>query len=254
MKQGGFPVTYAEVRALKGVGDYTAAAICSFAYNLPYAVVDGNVYRVLTRLHGVDTPIDTTSGKKFFATLAQEMLDKRHPALYNQAVMEFGALHCTPQNPACLVGPFSEGCVAFRSGRVEELPVKSLKTKTSNRYFNYLYIRAGAYIYIRKRVEKDIWHNLYELPLIETNEALDEASFYKLSELRSLFPEGNIPVFRCVRRGVKHILSHRIIYANFYEVHLPADTSLGGDFLRINEADITQYALPRLIEAFLQKN
>ena len=219
----------------------------------PYAVVDGNVYRVLARLYGIDTPIDSTPGKKLFASLANELLDKHHPAIYNQAVMEFGALHCTPQTHACLFCSFAEECVAFRLGRVEELPVKALKTKVSNRYFNYLYIRAGAYIYIRKRVKKDIWHNLYELPLIETPNEIEEAAFYDLPELKSVFPEGSMPTFHCVKRGVKQVLSHRIIYANFYEVHLPQDTVLDNDFLRIKEADITRYALPRLIEAFLQK-
>ena len=133
---GVFPTAYEGVRALKGVGEYTAAAICSFAYGMPYAVVDGNVYRLLSRYFGIDTPIDSAEGKKLFAALAEEMLDKSRPAIYNQAVMDFGAMQCTPRSPGCLSCPLAEGCSAWREGRVEQLPVKRHKTKTSDRYFH----------------------------------------------------------------------------------------------------------------------
>ena len=142
---GVFPKTYPEVLALKGVGEYTAAAICSFAYGMPYAVVDGNVYRVLSRYFGIDTPIDSTEGKKLFAALADEMLDKKHPAVYNQGIMDFGAIQCTPQSPNCLFCPLAGGCSALSKGLMTKLPVKQHKTKTTNRYFNYIYVRAGAY-------------------------------------------------------------------------------------------------------------
>ena len=169
-----FPKTYAEVRALKGVGEYTAAAICSIAYDMPYAVVDGNVYRVLSRYFGIDTPIDSTEGKKLFAALADEMLDKKHPAVYNQGIMDFGAIQCTPQSPDCLFCPLVGSCSALSKGLVAKLPVKQHKTKTTNRYFNYIYVRAGAYTFINKRTGNDIWKNLFELPLIETPTALSE--------------------------------------------------------------------------------
>ena len=137
---GKFPESYQEVRALKGVGDYTAAAICSIAYNMPYAVVDGNVYRVLSRYCGIDVPIDSTEGKKLFAALADEMLDKSRPATYNQAIMDFGAIQCTPQSPNCMFCPLADSCSALSKGQVMQLPVKQHRTKTFNRYFNYTLI------------------------------------------------------------------------------------------------------------------
>lgn len=251
--QGTFPKTYEEVRALKGVGEYTAAAICSFAYGMPYAVVDGNVYRVLSRYFGIDTPIDSTEGKKLFAALAQEMLDKQHPALYNQGIMDFGAIQCTPQSPNCLFCPLAESCAALAKGLVAKLPVKQHKTKTTNRYFNYVYVRAGAYTYISKRTGEDIWKNLYELPLIETQAALPEEEFRALPEFRAMFAEGEEIVVRSVCRDVKHVLSHRVIYANFYEVTLPEESASFGDFKKIKADELGRYAVSRLVHAFLEK-
>lgn len=251
---GVFPVTYKEVRALKGVGDYTAAAICSFAYNMPYAVVDGNVYRVLARYFGIDTPIDSTEGKKIFAALAEEMLDKSHPADYNQAIMDFGAIQCTPQTPNCLFCPLSDSCSALLKGKVMQLPVKQHETKTTNRYFNYIYVRMGAYTLIHKRTENDIWKNLFELPLIETEKDLSEEEFLLCRQLHDFFKEVGEGIKVCsVLRNVKHVLSHRVIYANFYEVELPEGTPSFSDYQKIRIEDLDQYAVPRLIHAFLEK-
>lgn len=251
---GVFPMTYPEVRALKGVGDYTAAAICSFAYSMPYAVVDGNVYRVLARYFGIETPIDSTEGKKIFAALAEEMLDKSHPADYNQAIMDFGAIQCTPQNPNCLFCPLSDSCSALSEGKVMRLPVKQHKTKTTNRYFNYIYVRTGAYTLVHKRTENDIWKNLFELPMIETEKDLSEEEFQSCQQLHELFAEvsGELKV-RSVVRNVKHVLSHRVIYANFYEVELPEGISSFSGYQKIRVEDLEQYAVPRLIHAFLEK-
>lgn len=251
---GVFPVTYKEVRALKGVGDYTAAAICSFAYNMPYAVVDGNVYRVLARYFGIDTPIDSTEGKKIFAALADEMLDKSHPADYNQAIMDFGAIQCTPQTPNCLFCPLSDSCSALAKGEVMQLPVKQHKTKTTNRYFNYIYVRMGAYTLIHKRTENDIWKNLFELPLIEAEKDFSEEEFLSCQQLHGLFMGvGEGLKVRSVLRNVKHVLSHRIIYTNFYEVELPEGTSSFSGYQKVRIEDLEQYAVPRLIHAFLEK-
>ena len=250
--KGTFPKTYAEVRALKGVGDYTAAAICSFAYDMPYAAVDGNVYRVLSRYFGVDTPIDSTEGKKLFAALADEMLDRKQPALYNQGIMDFGAVQCTPQSPDCLFCPLAESCSALSAGRVAQLPVKQHKTKTTNRYFNYIYVRAGAYTFINKRTGNDIWKNLFELPLIETPTALSEEDFLTLPEFRALFAPGEVPVVRSVCREVKHILSHRVIYANLYEVTLSENLTYFSDFLKIRVDELEQYAVSKLVQDLLQ--
>jgi len=250
---GVFPKTYPEVLALKGVGEYTAAAICSFAYGMPYAVVDGNVYRVLSRYFGIDTPIDSTEGKKLFAGLADEMLDRKQPALYNQGIMDFGAIQCTPQSPDCLFCPLADSCSALAKGVVAKLPVKRHKTKTMNRYFNYIYVRAGAHTFISKRMADDIWKNLFELPLVETPVAVPEEEFLALPEFQAFFAAGEHPVVRSVCREVKHVLSHRVIYANFYEVVLPEGTASFSKFQKIKAEELGQYAVSRLVHAFIEK-
>lgn len=252
MKDGKFPGTYEEVRALKGVGDYTAAAICSLAYDMPYAVVDGNVYRVLARYFGIDTPIDSGKGKKLFAGLADEMLDKKRPAEYNQAIMDFGALQCVPRDPACNVCPLAESCAARAEGKVAQLPVKQHKTQTANRYFNYLYVRMGDEILLHKRTGDDIWKNLYELPLIEVDHDMQETELLASGAFRALFAEGETPLVRVMQRGVKHVLSHRVIYANFYGVELLQNSRSFSGYTRIKIADLENYALPRLVHAFLE--
>ena len=251
--QGGFPKNYEEVRALKGVGDYTASAICSIAYGLPHAVVDGNVYRVISRLLGVETPIDTTAGKREFALLADALMDRLHPGEYNQAIMDFGAMVCTPLQPTCEDCPLSSKCVALARGQVSELPVKSKRTQVKNRYFNYIYVRAGVYTFIKKRSENDIWRNLYELPLIETSEEVDEVSLCQLPQFRQMVSDEEKPFFRLLHRGVKHVLSHRVIWANFYEMVLPEDTRSFSSFLRIREDELDSYPVSRLVSLFLEK-
>lgn len=250
---GVFPKTYPEVLALKGVGEYTAAAICSFAYNMPYAVVDGNVYRVLSRYLGIETPIDSTEGKKLFASLAGEFLDKSRPAVYNQAIMDFGAIQCTPQNPACLFCPLAGSCMALSKSMVAQLPVKQHKTKTTERFLNYIYVRAGACTFINKRTGNDIWKNLFELPLIETASSVMEEELLALPEFIKLFDKEEVPVVRSICRNVKHVLSHRVLYANFYEVVLPEKTKSFSSYLKIKTSELEQYAVPKLIHAFLEK-
>ncbi len=251
--KGTFPKNYVEVRALKGVGDYTAAAICSFAYDMPYATVDGNVYRVLSRYFGIDIPIDSTEGKKTFTALAGEMLDKSRPADYNQAIMDFGAVQCTPQSPNCLFCPLSDSCRALSEGKVQQLPVKQHRTKTTNRYFNYIYVRMGAHTLINKRTEDDIWKNLFELPLIETEKDLSEEEFLSCPQFHALFAEGEVRIVRTLLRGVKHVLSHRVIYTNFYEVTLPDNSGSFSGYQQVAVEDLDRYAVPRLIHAFLEK-
>ena len=255
--RGGFPTTYEEVRALKGVGDYTAAAICSFAYDMPCAVVDGNVYRVLSRWMGVDTPIDSTAGKKLFSKLADELLDKHRPALYNQAIMDFGALQCTPSQPDCLSCPLAGSCAALQQGRVNELPVKQHRTKVSNRYFNYIYVRTGGCTWIRKRSGNDIWKNLYEPLLIETEQDMSETEHELLEKLQGVFSKredvfkkGEGVFFRPLKRKVKHVLSHRIIWANFYELILPDEMEAPEGFLQVPEEEIHKFAVPNLVYQF----
>lgn len=251
--RGVFPKTYEEVRALKGVGDYTAAAICSFAYGMPYAVVDGNVYRVLSRYFGIDTPIDSAQGKKLFASLAKEMLPLQQAAVYNQAIMDFGALQCMPQRPKCESCPLADTCAALAANQVQELPVKQHRTHTSNRYFNYIYVRAGNYTFLHRRETDDIWKNMFELPLIEADSDWNEERLLASPEFSSFFASGEQPVVRVVRRQVKHVLSHRVIYANFYEVQVPSDTCSFAGYLRVEKSELYQYAFPRLVHQFLEK-
>jgi A/G-specific adenine glycosylase len=246
---GRFPDSYEGVLALPGVGEYTAAAICSFAYGMPVAVVDGNVYRVLSRYLGIDTPIDTTAGKRQIAEAAQLLMDRQRPADYNQAIMDFGALQCTPASPECAACPLEASCAARQADAVAQLPVKSRRTKVTDRYFTYIYVRTSAYTYIKKRTADDIWRNLYELPLIETPQPLAMEELLAHPQFREWV--GQTAVVRLVRKDVKHVLSHRVIHADFYEATLP-DGAEGGlrDFLQINFEDLHKFPVSRLINQF----
>lgn len=248
--RGAFPDTYEEVRKLKGVGDYTAAAICSFAYDMPCAVVDGNVYRVLSRWLGITEPIDTGRGKKVFAELADELLEKSASALYNQAIMDFGAVQCVPSSPSCLFCPLSESCVALQKGLVDVLPVKQHKTKVSTRYFIYFYVRAGAYTFLHKREAGDIWHNLYEFPLVEVDREVAEEEIPGLPEYVRMFGKCEVQTVRTIARQVKHVLSHRVIYADCYEVTITDGEMPQGPFLKVLTEDMHKFAVPRLISRF----
>lgn len=251
MVPDGFPTTYEGVLALKGVGEYTAAAICSFAYDMPYAVVDGNVYRVLSRWLAIDTPVDSTEGKKVFAAAAAELMCRERPGLYNQAIMEFGALQCTPQSPRCMLCPLADSCAALQKGCVDHLPVKQHKTKVTNRYFSYIYVRMGAHTFLHKRSGNDIWKNLYELPLIETDRELTEEELYAHPRFREMMADAEHPSVRLVQSHVRHVLSHRVIYTNFYEVVLPENSSSFADYQRINIKDLHKFAVSRLVNQFL---
>ena len=215
---GVFPTDYRDVLSLKGVGEYTAAAICSFAYRAPYAVLDGNVYRILARILGIGMPADSPQAKKYFTAIAEELLDKDFPDDYNQAIMDFGAIQCVPQSPRCPVCPFTDRCAAFRENRVESLPVKKGKTAVKERFFNYFHIRCGGNILLHKRTGKDIWQNLYEFPLIETPGPATFAEIETLPEYRELIREtGRLKRLRSLPMP-DHLLSHRIIHPVFHEM------------------------------------
>lgn len=250
---GVFPSGYQDVLSLKGIGEYTAAAICSFAWRQPYAVVDGNVYRVLARVFGVDLPIDSSAGKKYFTELASKLLDRKHPDLYNQAIMDFGALQCVPQSPACLFCPFRDQCAAFITGEVNRLPVKEGKTVQTKRYFNYLYIRYKDTIFLSQRTEKDIWRNLYEFPLVETSGPLTEAELRKHPLFLEILVPGTSFQMLSSYGPVKHVLSHRIVYACFYEIEVTELPESLDKYLRVNENDKEKYAVSRLIDLYLKK-
>ena len=275
---GDFPNTLDGIKSLKGVGDYTAAAIGSFAFNLPAAVVDGNVYRVLSRYFGIDTPINSTQGKKEFAALAQSLLPASEAAAYNQGMMDFGAIQCTPQSPKCLLCPLAETCEALRNGRVEELPVKNKTVKVKTRHLSYVYIRYKApaleshaetaiqaevenfaeaeshaevenhaeaeshaetesWIAIHRRGEGDIWQGLWEP--------------YNMSDMKELPSFVKDPIL--LAKDVKHVLTHRILLADFYLLEVEDRPSLPDDYIWIKESEIENYGVPRLIEIMLEK-
>ena len=234
---GKFPDTLEGIKSLKGVGDYTAAAIGSFAFDIPAAVVDGNVYRVLSRYFGIDTPINTTQGKKEFAALAQSLIPASDAAAYNQGMMDFGAIQCTPQSPKCLLCPLAETCVALREGRVEELPVKLKTQKVQTRRLAYIYIRCNGEIAIHRRGEGDIWQGLWEP--------------YNVSDLSAL-PTFDAPLV-LKARDVKHVLTHRILLADFYLLETKKRPLLPDDYIWIKESEISEYGIPRLIEILLEK-
>ena len=250
---GQFPSSYNEIRSLKGIGDYTAAAIASFAFNLPYAVVDGNVYRVLSRLFGIETPIDSTVGKKEFAQLAQHLLPKDLPAEYNQAIMEFGALQCVPKSPNCETCPLIDSCVAFRNNQVELLPIKEKKLKQKKRYLNYLIIESEDELLINKRDSKGIWQNLYDLPLVETDKSTSENSMVKSQAFIELMNNTEYTI-QAVSEERKHILSHQILFAKFYHVNIGNHISnLKGNFERIKKINLQEKPIPKLIENYLKE-
>ena len=223
---GHFPDTLEEIKRLKGVGDYTAAAIGSIAFDLSAAVVDGNVYRVLARYFGIDTPINTTKGKKLFTTLAQELLPAGEASAYNQAIMDFGAIQCAPQSPHCLDCPLMESCVALREGRVDELPVKLKTLKVRERHLIYIYVRCNGETAIHRRGPGDIWQGLWEPWLVDSVPA--EAVL--------------------IKQNVKHVLTHRILLADFYLWEVAERPSLPDDYIWIREEQLDDYALPRLVE------
>jgi len=235
--QGVFPKSFRELKQLKGIGDYTAAAIASFCYNESVGVVDGNVYRVLSRYFNIDSPIDSTAGKKYFFSLAQELISHvDNPSEYNQAIMEFGALQCTPKNPKCATCPLQNSCQSVLVGNQLNLPVKQGKTKTRPRFFHYFILDEPAHYTLVQRGTSDIWANLFEFPMKELSaEAFDQ----KELELFS----GTKPM--------KHILSHQTIYARFFHVQqLEAELSI--NTTRIHKTDLSDYPLPRIIDRYLE--
>lgn len=273
--EGGFPNTLGEIRRLKGVGDYTAAAIGAFAFGLPVMAIDGNAYRVLARLNGVATPINTGEGKHEFEILANEAFGIADPAegevdmsmaepdeerlrpanafgetfygMANSAMMDFGSLVCTPKSSACLLCPFAEDCVALRSHQVEQLPVKLKKLKIRSRHFRYYYIRCNGQTAIRQRGAGDIWQGLWEPLMVEEAESMQAAKAPQqpvLPWLEQLSP-------RLLRAGVKHVLTHQVIHADFYLVEADSRPALPDGYIWIAETDIGHYAVPRLVERLL---
>jgi A/G-specific adenine glycosylase len=247
--KGKFPGNYASVLSLKGVGEYTAAAICSFAYNLPYAVVDGNVFRVLSRFFGIATPIDSNEGRKIFTSLANEVLDKNNAGTFNQAIMDFGATVCKPANPACHSCVMKKACNAHLRGMVNCLPKKDKCLQKKIRYFTWFVLQVEEEIFIHQRKAKDIWQNLYDFYSMETNEKLVWTLASVKEQLHNMldaFPEKTI-----ISKPEKQQLTHQVIKGQFVLVHLKQKPAALKHGLWVNKKALSAIAFPKLLREYI---
>jgi len=248
-RNGVFPNNYSDILKLKGVGDYTASAIASIAFNEPTAVVDGNVYRVLSRFFGIATPINSTKGIKEFKALATTLIDHEQPATFNQAIMEFGAQQCKPKTPYCIVCPLQDACIAFSKNRVAQLPVKLKKTTIKHRYFNYLvFIDSKKNTLIEKRTQKGIWQNLYQFPLIETKHSLEVSEFETLLKQHDLLK--GLPFHFNIynETDTVHKLSHQHLHTKFWTISVDELPTLGVPF-----SELKSYPVPILVANFISE-
>lgn len=244
---GNFPADLSSLKSLKGVGDYTAAAIASIAFGIPAAVVDGNVYRVLARYYDVATPIDSTVGKKEFQALANSLLFKERPGDHNQAMMELGAVVCTPKAPDCAACPLRSDCVARKNDSIALRPVKAGKTAVRERHFNYLHVVSDGHLFLRKRSGAGIWQGLHEPPLLESEGDLSKQNLVR--QLKEEF-RGNWNVIGRTER-ITHVLSHQRIQAVFWHLESEATWKAPSDWLKVPLAEVETYAVPRLVERWL---
>ncbi len=250
---GELPADYSLLEKLPGIGPYTAAAIASIAFGLPHAVVDGNVYRVLSRLFDVDTPINSSEGVKVFASLADELLDRTNPGRHNQAMMEFGALHCVPQHPDCLSCPLQPHCLAFAHHSVDDRPVKEKRLKVRTRYFHYLVVSDAHRVCLRHRERGDIWQGLYDFPCVESerplslDEVTDSLTFKRLLQERPFQVEG-------VSHEFTHKLTHQTLIASFFEIKISDFSPIfqENNLLLVPENELGNYPIPKLIENYLK--
>jgi len=250
--KGKFPEAYEDIISLKGVGSYTAAAIASFAFDLPFAVVDGNVFRVLSRFFGIATAIDSTAGKKMFTQLAAELLDKKHPGIYNQALMDFGAVVCKPKLPLCNTCPLKSRCMAYLNDRVNELPVKEKSISKKERWFYYLIAVFNGKVYVRKREAGDIWENLYEFVLIENKNAIREKKLKQLIPFDTIIDINNVES-SAVSRKYRQLLTHQTIHGQFIRVNLTQPLKLKG-YEAISFQKFKTLPFPKFITAYLAEN
>jgi len=244
---GTFPTTYVELLKLKGIGPYTAAAIASFAYNEPKAVVDGNVFRVLSRVFAVAEPINSTKGKQIFAELAQELLDKKHPAQYNQAIMELGATVCKPTTPNCIICVINAKCLAFDQQKMLEFPVKLKKQKPKERFLHFFFIEQNKKTYLYQRKKERIWHNLFEPPFVEVQTFIEGETIFEKNEVKMLLGK-----YFSVERSfsTKHQLTHQTIFAQFWIVQVPSIFTMDSSYISVEIASISMFAVHRLFDKF----
>jgi A/G-specific adenine glycosylase len=249
---GVFPNNYDDLLKLKGVGNYTAAAISSFCWNQNKAVVDGNVYRVLARYFGIESDISLTNTQKNFQNLANELLNSKKPGLHNQAMMEFGALQCVPKQPNCMSCPLQSTCIAFSNKMVETLPTKTKKVKTKSRFFNYIVVKHHHQTFVKRRLAGDIWEGLYEFPLIETDIEIDEKSILNTKEFNVLLSNINYEITK-VSMQVKHQLTHQTIFCKFFNIEMEKMTNING-FESVLWSDLENFPKPTLIQRFYINN
>ncbi|WP_461532549.1 A/G-specific adenine glycosylase [Sinomicrobium sp.] len=245
---GKFPSSYKELLKLKGVGDYTASAIASISFNEATAVVDGNVYRVLSRYFGIDIPINSSEGIKYFKELASELIDRKDPATFNQAIMEFGAIQCSPRAPKCSQCPLNDGCLALKDDKIQQLPVKIRKNNIKHRYFHYLVIEHGKHTVLRQRKKKDIWQHLYEFPLIEADRSLDKNEIEKREELLKIVGQNPFKLERYSKDSIVHKLSHQHIHTSFWIVRTEAPVHN-----TVRKSEVDTYPVPVLIANFVRE-
>lgn len=246
---GVFPSTYPNIIKLKGVGDYTASAIASICFNEPTAVVDGNVYRVLSRYFGIDTPINSTQGIKKFKTLATSLIDTKNPGDYNQALMEFGATQCKPKNPSCMVCPLMNSCVALQKGQIDQLPIKLKKTKITKKHFNFLVlISSDQRTLFEKRNTKGIWQNLFQFPLIETEKELSADHFKAHPKIKSYFKDIKFDYSLYNTNELIHKLSHQHLHTKFWIIEIDKLPKTG-----IPISDLKSYPTPIVIGKFIEE-
>ncbi len=248
---GKFPDTYETILQLKGVGPYTAAAIASFAFHLPHAVVDGNVYRVLSRYFGVETPIDETAGKQFFTGLAANCLDDQQPAAYNQAIMDFGATICLPANPLCPQCPLQPGCVAYLEKKVNRLPVKTKVLQKKDRWFTYFIIEQNGKVLVRQRTEKDIWQNLHEFYLHTTAEPPDWAAATAQQFLQKIF--GKPVIIQNIAAPIRQQLTHQTVYLSFIRATLNSGIDLPSGYFWQDKTQLNELAFPKTLAQVLRR-
>ncbi|MCH2215216.1 MAG: A/G-specific adenine glycosylase [Flavobacteriales bacterium] len=250
--KGKFPNRYEEIIKLKGVGPYTAAAIASFAFMEAKAVVDGNVYRFLSRLFDIETPINSADGIKIFQAIANDLLDKKKPDLFNQSIMEIGALICTPKNPKCLLCPIQSKCLAFEKGTITKRPVKIKKLKQTIRKIDYVVVENEDEIVMRKREAKDIWQGLYDFASIEGKDSANPESLHDL--IKSTFPKTEVDsISSGPVKEYTHLLSHRKIEARFWKAEVSGVLEEKGAYKVVAKKEIKKYAVPRLIHRYLEE-
>lgn len=249
--EGKFPETYEEILSLKGIGPYTASAIASFAFNKPCAVLDGNVFRVLSRFFGIEIPINTTAGKNYYRELAQLLLNKKDPATYNQAIMDFGAVICKPASPLCLQCPLQKKCIAFSKNKVALLPINEKIIKQKKRYLNYLIVEYDRQFYVQKRTGKDIWENLNEFILIETDSPVKVSGLVKSDLFLSLF-ENDFFFIKAISEPYSQRLTHQLITGQFFHFLLQKPLKNPGKYQLTTRKKLEELAFPKFIASYLK--